>query len=130
MRCSVHCLTKWWFGMMTLLQTTFVVLAGITFLVSATVADTIHLVSVVANRYPKSIFKNKKIDPDRSPTCCHPRRLSLGHAEREELPSPCTQRRRHHQGRQWSPSPCTVEEARSRSVSICLRSGSIRTTRP
>jgi hypothetical protein len=61
--------------------------------------------------------KIKKTDPDRSPTRCRPRRLSLGCAVREEPPSPCARRRSCHQGRQWSPSPCAVEEACSRSVS-------------
>jgi hypothetical protein len=88
------------------------------------------LVLVVVNRHLKSIFKNKKIDPDRSLTCCHPRRPSLGCAGREEPPSLCAWRRSRHQGRQWSPSPCAVEEARSRSVSIRLCSGSICTAQP
>jgi hypothetical protein len=85
----------------TLLQNTFVVLAGRTFFVSATVADTIHTIRKIvvywyrlSNRHLKSIFKNKKMDLDRSLTRCRPQRP--GRAGREEPLSPCARRRSRH----------------------------------
>jgi hypothetical protein len=85
----------------TLLQNTFVVSAGRTFFVSATVADTIHTIRKIVVYWYRLLptdtqnqFLKIKKDLDRSLTCCRPRRP--GRAGREEPLSPCARRRSRH----------------------------------